>query len=178
MAKLLDSSSAVKAAGPARPVIEGQSRQETVARYLPPPHIMKKLVVKHSAGAGRETVTMSLQTFQKLMEAAFSGVLDEAAYLDRNADIRTALKAGAVPSALRHFVTDGYFEGRGRFSYDVDEEWYLKTYPDVAQAIKSGKVKNATHHFEAFGFLEGRVPNPALQQTVAEWRALESKAVP
>lgn len=119
---------------------------------------------------------MSVATFHKLMEAALSGLLDESAYVAKHADIRAAVKAGTLPSAFRHFVTDGYLEGRAPLRYDIDGEWYLKTYPDVAQAIKSGKVKDAAQHFEIFGFAEARVPNREFQKTVAEWRDLEKKA--
>lgn len=173
VAKLLGKTSAIGSA--ATSTMNGQSASSGATRYVPPPAILKSLVTRQSSGNGKDTVTMSVQTFQKLLEAAVNGILDEEAYLQKHADIRAAVTTGALSSALRHYATDGYFEGRAPLKLKVDEEWYLKTYPDVALAIASGKVKNATHHFEVFGFAEGRVPNRDLQRTVAEWRDLEKK---
>ncbi len=143
--------------------------------YMPPAVIMKKLVRRQKGADGKDMVTMSVHTFHKLLEAALVAVFDEKSYLEKFADIRSAVKARTIPTGLRHFVTDGYFEARAPLKYAVDEAWYLKTYPDVALAIKSGKVNDGTHHFEVFGFGEGRVPNKDFQRIVAEWRELEKK---
>lgn len=148
---------------------------EKSVQYLPPHTLMKRLIRRGRAPGGEETVTMAAQTFNKLVEAAAASLFDEAGYLQRYEDIRSAVKAGRLHSGIEHFVSDGYLEGRPALRYAVDEEWYVQTYPDVAEAIKAGKVRDAAHHFEAFGFAEGRVPNPAYQRTVAEWRELEKK---
>jgi hypothetical protein len=142
-------------------------------QYVPPAAIFKKLIRRQKGTGSKDIVSMSTQTFYKLLEMALAGSFDEKAYMDKFADIRIGVKKGTIPSPLRHFVTDGYFEGRVPLKYDVDEEWYLKTYPDVAQAIKSGMVRNGAHHFEAFGFAEGRVPNKDFQKTVGEWHDLQ-----
>jgi len=141
-------------------------------RYVPPASIFKKLIRRQKAAGGKDIVSMSSQTFYKLMEMALADSFDEKAYLDKFADIRIGIKKGNIASALRHYVTDGYFEGRVPMKYDVDEEWYIKTYPDVAEAIKSGMVKNGTHHFQVFGFNEGRVPNKDFQKIVGDWHDL------
>lgn len=159
-------------------ILQGESAggaPEKPAYYLPPHTLMKRLIRRGRAPGGEETVTMSAKTFNKLVEAAAAPLFDEAAYLERHEDIRSAVRAGRLHSGLDHFVTDGYLEGRPAFRYEVDEEWYIQTYPDVAEAIASGKVRDAAHHFEAFGFAEGRVPKKTFQRTVAEWRELEKK---
>jgi hypothetical protein len=143
--------------------------------YMPPPSIFKKLFRRQKDTDGKETVTMSVPAFHKLLEAALSGGFDDQSYLEKFNDVRTAVKAGFIPSALRHYATDGYFEGRMPLKYAIDEAWYIKTYPDVAQAIKSGKVRDGAHHFRDFGYAEGRVPNINFQRVVAEWRDLEKK---
>ncbi len=145
------------------------------AHYLPPHTLMKRLIRRGRAPGGEETVTMAAKTFHKFVEAAAASLFDEAAYLARYEDIRSAVEAGRLHSGFEHFVTDGYLEGRPALRYAVDKEWYIQSYPDVAEAIASGKVRDAAHHFEAFGFAEGRVPNRALQKLVAEWRELEKK---
>lgn len=172
--KLLGRAAAGSASKASQPVTT-EVQPADAAVYLPPATIMKKLIRRQKGSDGKETVTMSIQTFHKLMEAALTGIFDEKSYLEKFADIRTAVKARIIPTGLRHFVTDGYFEGRAPLKYEVDEAWYLKTYPDVALAIKSGKVNNGAHHFEVFGFAEGRVPNKDYQRIVAEWRELEKK---
>lgn len=142
-------------------------------RYVPPAAIFKKLIRRQKAAGGKDIISMSTQTFYKLMEMALADSFDEQAYLDKFADIRVGIKKGTIRSALRHYVTDGYFEGRIPMKYDVDEEWYLRTYPDVAEAIQSGMVLNGAHHFELFGFSEGRVPNKDFQKAVGDWHDLQ-----
>ena len=168
------SASKISQPAPVKPQPVDPQTTEAIG-YLPPAAIMKKLIRRQKGADGKESVTMSIHTFHKLMEAALVGIFDEKAYLEKFADIRTAVKARTIPTGLRHFVTDGYFEGRAPLKYEVDDAWYLKTYPDVALAIKSGKVQNGAHHFEVFGFAEGRVPNKDFQRIVAEWRELEKK---
>ncbi len=148
----------------------------TPAPYLPPPQILKKLLRRQKEN-GAETVTMSLNTYYRLLEAAMKGLFDEAAYLARFPDVAAAIKSGIIPSALRHYVTNGYLEGRAALSFEVDDVWYRQTYPDVADAIRRGKVRDSKHHFEDFGFFEGRVPSRACLGPAAEWRELEKHHV-
>jgi hypothetical protein len=58
----------------------------------------------------------------------------------------------------KHFVHDGYFEGRLPFPIKVDERWYLAQHPDVADSIRQGLVESAQDHFERDGYREGRLP--------------------
>lgn len=145
----------------------------TSSAYLPPPQILKKLVRRQKEAGGGETVTMSLNTYYRLLETAMKGLFDEAAYLAKFPDVAAAVKSGVIHSALRHYVTNGYLEGRAALSCEVDDNWYRQTYPDVADAIRRGKVRDSKHHFEDFGFFEGRVPSRAYLGPAAEWRDLE-----
>jgi hypothetical protein len=172
VAKLIGSSSVQHLPNSAS---RGTPPKQPELRYLPPPTILKKLIRRQKGADGKEIVTMSVQTFHKLLETAITGLFDDRAYLEKFSDIRTAVRSGTIPSGTRHFVTDGFFEGRAPLKYDVDEDWYVRTYPDVALAIKTGKVRDGTEHFALFGFMEGRVPNRDLQKTIAEWRDLEKK---
>lgn len=148
---------------------------ESHPAYVPPPQVLKKLVWRQKDAGGSETVSMSAATYYKLLEMAMRPLFDEEAYLKKFPDIREAVKAGTIPSGLRHFVTNGYLEGRGGLKCEVDEAWYCQTYPDVAAAIRAGKVRDAKHHFEDFGFFEGRVPGKAYLGPSAEWRELEKR---
>ena len=86
--------------------------------------------------------------------------------------VRRKVEKDAIRSGLSHFVTHGFFEGRGGFDIAVDSKWYLATYPDVASAIKDKQVIDAKDHFMLFGCGEGRNPGPAFQRAVGEWNLL------
>ena len=170
MAKMQSVTAAATAAG--KPDAAAPDAQPA---YLPPPQVLKKLVRRQREISGGDTVTMHVNTYYKLLEMAMKGLFDEAAYLAKFPDVQKVVKAGVIPSALRHYVTNGYAEGRAALACDVDEDWYRKTYPDVAEAIRAGKVRDCKHHFEDFGFFEGRVPSRAYLGIVAEWRELEKR---
>jgi predicted GH43/DUF377 family glycosyl hydrolase len=78
-------------------------------------------------------------------------------YLSTYPDVRAAVQAGSIKSALDHYRAFGYFEKRLPSKPVVDEAWYLKTYPDVAQAIREGRSTSAYDHFVKFGYREGRM---------------------
>ena len=67
---------------------------------------------------------------------------------------------GGLPSGRRHFIDDGYFEGRLPFPIKVDEQWYLAQNPDVAEDVRKGVIASGQAHFDAFGYCEGRLPFP------------------
>lgn len=104
--------------------------------------------------------------------AALSSGFGERTYLDHHPGVRRKVEEDAIPSGLSHFVTHGFFEGRGGFDIAVDSKWYLATYPDVASAIKDKQVIDAKDHFMLFGCGEGRNPGPAFQRAVGEWNLL------
>jgi hypothetical protein len=85
--------------------------------------------------------------------------VDETWYRSAYGDVDLAIKAGEIKSARRHFIDNGYFEGRWPTEPAVDAEWYLQTYPDVAESIELGEIASPQEHFERHGYREGRAPS-------------------
>jgi hypothetical protein len=116
-------------------------------------------MVEVSTVRGELRVSLSYDDFIKIMRMMISGVeVDEAWYLREHEDIAHAVAGGSVESAKRHFLDDGYFEGRLPFPMPVDERWYLEHYPDVAESVRKGVVASAEQHFAEDGYREGRLP--------------------
>jgi hypothetical protein len=154
------------------PVIEMNVHSASGGRgsYFPPPADFKRLIQRERGSGDAEFVTMSAQTFNKLLEAAMAGLpFDEQAYLERFPDVKAAVKAGKIKSGFRHFVRNGYFERRAAFKFPVDEKWYAETYKDVADAITAGAFRNGSHHFETSGYFEGRAPSREALAEFGEW---------
>jgi hypothetical protein len=84
---------------------------------------------------------------------------DERYYEQHNADVVTAIKAGAVASGWAHFEKYGQFENRDP-SAIFDGTMYLQLNPDVAAAVKARKVASGFDHFLRFGLAEGRAITP------------------
>jgi hypothetical protein len=123
-----------------------------VMKYLPP---FEKVRDHMTGGAASASDT----ELQNVIRALLIGIeVDETWYLQRNPDIAEAMKAGIVESARRHFINDGYFEGRRPFPIVVDEAWYLAQYPEVADAVRAGVLESAQQHFDDHGYEEGRLP--------------------
>jgi hypothetical protein len=80
-------------------------------------------------------------------------------YLSTYPDVRAAVQAGSIKSALDHYRASGFFEKRLPSKPVVDEAWYLQTYPDVAQAIREGRETSAYDHFVKSGYRDGRIPS-------------------
>jgi len=154
-------------------VANGQSRPA----YLPPSTILLKLARFSMRADGSGTVTMTLETFNKLLECAMRAMpFDERRYLERNPDVGSAMRAGEFSSAFNHLATHGYFEHRALFDFRVDEAWYRKTYPDIADAIAKKTFSSGAEHFREYGYFEGRSPNAELEAEVAYWRDLEARS--
>lgn len=85
-------------------------------------------------------------------EIAASGLLDDAWYLRRNADV-----AAAGMSALDHFARHGMREGRAPNRY-FDPIWYAGENPDIAATDLVPFV-----HYMRHGDLEGRKPHPLVE---------------
>lgn len=143
--------------------------------YVPPPTVLTALVRRQREPNGGESVSMPKAVYHKLLEALFKPVFDERQYLERNADVNQGVKSGAIPSALSHFVTEGFWEKRLALKFPVDEAWYRSFYGDVAREIQFGRIRDGAQHFELFGFQEGRVPSKHYQVEVAEWHNLAKK---
>lgn len=97
--------------------------------------------------------------------------LNEAGYLESNPDVSDAVRRGSIESAIFHYISRGYFEGRLGALPNVDEEWYLQTYPDVSSAVRSGKIKSALEHFNVIGAAEGRSPTNQHRAESLQWKA-------
>ncbi len=129
-------------------------------KYLPPFELIRRSI-EISTVRGELRVNILYENFVTLLRQLIQGIeVDEAWYARAYEDIGEAVQKGNVPSARRHFVHDGYFEGRLPFPIEVDEAWYLKQNPDVADSIRNGSVSSAQEHFERDGYREGRLPFP------------------
>jgi hypothetical protein len=83
-------------------------------------------------------------------------------------DVVALIDSGAVPSALEHFVSEGFWSGRLGHAIEVDEIWYRERYPDVDQALTDGVISSCTDHFQKHGFVEGRAPSH-MMSVDAKW---------
>jgi hypothetical protein len=127
-------------------------------RYVPPFDLIRRSV-EISTVRGELRVNMSYEDFIKIIKMMIAGVeISEEWYTRTYEDIGKAIRDGGVKSAHRHFVEDGYFEGRMTFPIRVDEKWYLQQYPDVAESVRRGVVASAQVHFDEDGYREGRLP--------------------
>lgn len=127
-------------------------------RYVPPFDLIRRSV-EISTVRGELRVNMSYEDFIKIIKMMIAGVeISEEWYTRTYEDIGKAIRDGGVKSAQRHFVEDGYFEGRMPFPIRVDEKWYLQQYPDVAESVRRGVVASAQVHFDEDGYREGRLP--------------------
>ncbi len=127
-------------------------------KYVPPFDFIRRSVAI-STVKGELQVRMDYDEFIKMIKLLLAGIeVDEQWYLGQYEDVRTAIEAGEVSSAQKHFVEDGYFEGRLPFPMAVNEEWYLAQHPDVAEGIRNGTIASASQHFIEDGYREGRSP--------------------
>lgn len=95
-------------------------------------------------------------------------------YVDTYPDVAQLIAAGAVPSPLWHYVTEGARAGRAPNAW-FDEQWYLQTYLDVANAKTSDDLPNGFFHFLTCGRAEGRQPNPTAPTSLrGTWTGLTS----
>jgi len=83
---------------------------------------------------------------------------NESYYVDQNPDVRAALSAGTLASALEHYQTWGEAEGRMP-NPGFDPDFYTTRYTDVATGIANGSIVGALYHFENDGLAEGRQPS-------------------
>lgn len=129
-------------------------------RYIPPfSRIRNELQIRTSRGKLR--VDLSYDQFLGIIRAIIATAdVDEAWYLNQYADVAEAVRSGVTATGRRHFIDNGYIEGRMPFPVQVDEAWYLAQNPDVAEDVRAGQFPSAQAHFEAFGYREGRLPFP------------------
>jgi hypothetical protein len=129
-------------------------------RYLPPFDAIRSEVTTSSV-RGKLHVDISYDSFLKIIKMFARTVdVDEPWYMRHYQDIARVAREGRLPSGRRHFVDDGYFEGRLPFPIQVDEQWYLAQNPDVAEDVRKGVMASGQAHFDEFGYREGRLPFP------------------
>jgi|SRR3954454_6212541 len=127
-------------------------------RYLPPFEVLKQFMTVRTV-KGELTASASYAEFIEMLRRLIAGIrVDEAWYRTRYPDIAEAIDAGTVASAQRHFVDDGYFEGRLPFEIRVDEDYYLAENAGLADYIRRGLLTDGQQHFDENGYQEGRLP--------------------
>lgn len=100
-----------------------------------------------------------LEKFNRIPET-FVTVFDQDSYLYANIDIKDAIEAEQLTSALEHFILYGYEETKrgdrriGNAFPLFNESDYLRVNPDVKAAIDHGGFKTAFEHFLLFGYSE------------------------
>lgn len=127
-------------------------------RYVPPFDLIRRSV-EISTVKGELRVSVSYEEFIRILKMMIAGIeVNQEWYARTYEDIGHAIKDGTVISAQKHFVDDGYFEGRLPFPMRVDEKWYLQQNPDVAESVRRGTVPSGQAHFDEDGYREGRLP--------------------
>jgi hypothetical protein len=127
---------------------------------LPPFDVIKRSV-EISTSRGQLIVTASYDNLVKMIMLLLAAVeVNEEWYLAQYPDVAEAIAKGVTPSARRHFIDNGYFEGRLPFPIVVDEKWYQQEYPDVGESVRKGGEASAQAHFSRDGYKEGRLPFP------------------
>ena len=127
-------------------------------KYVPPFDLIRRSV-EVSTIKGELRVSVSYEDFITIIKMIIAGIeVNEAWYAETYEDISKAIREGSIRSAKRHFVDDGYFDGRMPFAIRVDEKWYPQQYPDVAESVRRGIVASGQVHFDEDGYREGRIP--------------------
>ena len=140
------------------------------------PHIdllLSALRVSRERLASKSKVAIDTELLRNLLQLAVASLpFDARFYATTYPDIAAAQKAGTIPDLRRHFVEQGFLEGRAGAEPRVDERYYLALYPDVVEAIARGDVASATEHYRRAGAAEGRVPSAAARDDIDHWNRL------
>lgn len=110
-----------------------------------------------AAAAGAQAAPAALIT-TSVQAGAHSWLLDDQFYLEQNADVAAAVKAGTVASAAEHWQAYGQFEGRAPNAL-FDANYYLTTNADLSTAFGSDG-RAALSHWLTYGIAEGRDASP------------------
>jgi hypothetical protein len=127
--------------------------------------------------AGRKLkakVSVPAQLLKELLTIAASTLpFDLDFYLSTYPDIKSAYEAGRIPDPRKHFVEEGYIEGRFGSPPHVDEKYYTTKYKDVRDAVDAdGGVSSALEHYLKAGAFEGRCPNAESEAALNRWMTL------
>lgn len=127
-------------------------------KYLPPFEILKSYMTLETVN-GELMASCTYEAFVEMIRRMIVGIeVDAAWYRTRYPDIAGAIDQGLVGSPQKHFVDDGYFEGRMPFEIKVDERYYLTQHPGVADFVRRGLLESGQQHFDENGYQEGRLP--------------------
>ncbi|MBS0638404.1 MAG: hypothetical protein JSS43_00945 [Proteobacteria bacterium] len=127
-------------------------------KYLPPFEVLKAYMTLETVN-GELMATCTYENFVEMIRRMIAGIeVDAAWYRTRYPDIAEAIDQGLVASPQKHFVDDGYFEGRMPFEIKVDERYYLTQHPGIADYVRRGMLENGQQHFDENGYHEGRLP--------------------
>ncbi|MBV8199776.1 MAG: hypothetical protein JOZ15_04045 [Acidobacteria bacterium] len=108
-----------------------------------------------------------------LIELVVASVpFDEEFYAATYPDLAAARDSGAIGDLHKHFIEQGYLEGRLGAPPEVDEAFYCETYPDIAAAIERGELTCAFEHYVRGGAAEGRFASAAERDAAQAWREL------
>jgi hypothetical protein len=94
---------------------------------------------------------------------------EEKSYLEMYPDLAAAHEAGQLPNLRKHFIEQGYFEGRFGVKPTVDEQFYRAKYADVDLAMKNGQLGSAYDHYVGSGAAEGRFANLTEMRSLQPW---------
>jgi hypothetical protein len=127
-------------------------------KYLPPFELLKSYMTLETVN-GELMASCTYEKFVEMLRLMIAGIqVDPDWYRARYPDIAGAIDQGIVASPQRHFVDDGYFEGRMPFEIRVDERYYLTANPGVADFVRRGLLADGQQHFDENGYQEGRLP--------------------
>jgi hypothetical protein len=104
------------------------------------------------------------------------GFFDEAWYLQTYPDVAEAIRSGRVKSAIDHYASSGYYEGRSPGPKPIDQAWYLQHNKDVADGIARQDVVDAQEHYSHNGYFEGRAADANEALDVREWAEVLTSA--
>ncbi len=140
------------------------------------PHIsvlLQALRINRERLASRTKMAIDARLLRQLLQTIAAALpFSEEFYLETYPDLSESYAAGNIGDLHRHFVEQGFFEGRFGFPPQVDEAFYTGLYKDVAEAVRRGDVKSGTEHYLRSGAAEGRVPNAQVQPDVEHWGAV------
>jgi hypothetical protein len=151
------------------------------SRMMDPKSIPNGRLLIESIGLTRDRLTAGVkskvavpaQLLRELLTIVASTLpFDLDFYLSAYPDVRKAHDAGQITDPRKHFIEQGYIEGRFGSKPDVDEEYYKDTYPDVKAAIATGDVESALDHYLRAGAIEARCPNSESVANTKRWLAI------
>ncbi|MCX7377621.1 MAG: hypothetical protein NTY94_12890 [Alphaproteobacteria bacterium] len=137
------------------------------------PHIdllLQALRVNRDRLNSKSKIAIDAKLLKTVLQAMVAGApFNEAFYKQNYPDLAAAQASGAIPDLHKHFIENGYFEGRFGSAPPVDEAYYTSTYKDVGQAVLKGDVTSGTEHYLRSGASEGRVPNEEIRSELEAW---------